>query len=215
APGVVLADFAGRRGDYLKALAGELVRVAEQLLDAWRAGFAVEISEAGLDHVELFPTLPAALGAMVQKAAVLVEMIRGDKLGKPLGDAAGGVAQPDKCESQYSGDGMQDILHNLDGVSGLLFGQPSDEATARPEVLGLSTYLTRLKPELAGRVRATFDAAVAACLNVEQPLTHAIEHAPSGVRSAADALGDLQRVIEVDVLGALSVSVGFSGNDGD
>ncbi|MEZ4372709.1 MAG: imelysin family protein [Polyangiaceae bacterium] len=213
APGAVVADFGGRRGEYLKALAGELVRVAERLLEAWKTGFALEVSEAGLDHVELFPTLPAALGGVIQQAAVLIEMIRGDKLGKPLGDAAGGVPQPDKCESQYSGDAMQDILHNLDGVRGLLFGRAADDTQA--EVLGLNAYLTRLKPELATRVRTKFDAAVASCLEVRLPLTEAVERSPALVRSAADALGELQRLIEVDVLGALAVSVGFSGNDGD
>ncbi|MCA9633737.1 MAG: hypothetical protein KC766_39065, partial [Myxococcales bacterium] len=194
---------------YVVALAAELERVAQALLDAWSAGFAESISEAGESDDELYPTLPAALGAMVQQAAVLIELIRGDKLAKPLGDSAGGVPQPEKAESQFSQRGMQDILDNLDGVRMLLFGAES------PEVLGLSRYLERLKPQLSSRLRVRFEAATAACAEVRLPLTEAVVRAPELLRSAEKALGDLQRMIQVDVLGALSVSVGFSGNDGD
>lgn len=209
APGVAAQDFMGtRRGDYVVALAAELGRVGELLIESWTTGFAERISEAGDTHVDLFPTLPAALGAVLNQVAALVELVRIDKLGRPLGDNAGGVPQPEKAESRYSERSTRDILDNLTGIGSLLFGR------ADPDVLGLSRYLSRLKPGLEARVRTTFDTAKSACEAIELPLTQAIVDAPSEVRGASDALGALQRIIQVDVLGSLSVSVSFA-NDGD
>lgn len=211
APGVDAERFRTetRRADYLVALAADLGRVCAALVDAWQGHFAEQISEAGELSSALYPSLLAAFGDVVNRAGVLIEHIRGDKLGKPLGEASGGVAQPAKAESQYSGRSVQDILDNLEGVRRMFFG------AEQPEVIGLERYLSRLKPELVPRVREGLAACVTALGQVSSPLTAAVIDDPSAVRDAERALGELQRLIQADVLGALSVSVGFSGNDGD
>lgn len=210
-PGVAADSFLAepRRAEYVEALAGDLRRVCEALVTAWQGHFAEQVSEAGELPSALYPSLPAAFGDVVNRAGVLIEHIRGDKLGRPLGDQSGGVAQPAKAESQYSQRAVQDMLDNLEGVRRMFFG------SAEPEVVGLERYLQRLKPELVPRLRDRLASCVAAFGQIAAPFSEALMSEASVVREAERELGELQRLIQADVLGALSVSVGFSGNDGD
>jgi hypothetical protein len=59
------------------------------------------------------------------------------------------------------------------------------------------------------------DASLAALDAIPEPLTEAIVSSRPAVQKAIDQLGALQRAVQVDVINALSLSVGFNDNDGD
>jgi predicted lipoprotein len=64
-------------------------------------------------------------------------------------------------------------------------------------------------------MRGELDASYTALDAVPEPLTEAIATSRAAVQAAIDQLGVLQRAIQVDVINALSLSVGFNDNDGD
>jgi predicted lipoprotein len=61
------------------------------------------------------------------------------------------------------------------------------------------------------RLIAVFDAIDA----IGAPLGRAVVSEPESVEAAIDSLGALQRLLQVDIANALSLTVGFNDNDGD
>jgi len=141
--------------------------------------------------------------------AFTLENIQSDKLGRPLGMTAGGVPQPDLLESRFSGRSVEDIRDNVRGIEALFFGVPSEGA------LGLDAYLDSKNRHFDQRMRAALDALDEALSDVDAPLSEAIVTNPGGVERAIERAGELQRLIQVDVINALSLTVSFNDNDGD
>jgi uncharacterized protein len=213
-PGIdVVTAFSpgSRRCEYLLAITADLVVKAGELTAAWdptQGNFLGELTQAGKSSAR-FKSLHDALGEVVNRMGYTLENIRGDKLGRPLGTTSGGAPQPDKVESPFSGRSLEDIRDNVRGIERLYFGEPArDEA-------GLEGYLVKRGKTFAKLMRAQLDATFAALDAVPEPLTEAIATSRDSVQAAIDQLGVLQRAIQVDVINALSLSVGFNDNDGD
>jgi len=204
-------DPAGRRCAYLGALSADLEASARRLREAWdpaAGNYVGQLTEAGRGSAD-YPSLQRALSEIVNRMGFTVENIRADKLGRPLGAGSGGVAQPDKAESIPSGRSLEDVRDSLRGIERLFYGDP---AAAAP---GLTDYLDWRGRPMARRMRARLDAAYAALDAIPGPLTSAVMTSPAAVQAAMDRLGELQRLIQVDILGALSLTVAFNDNDGD
>ena len=150
-----------------------------------------------------------ALSEVVNRMGFTIEIIRADKLGVPLGTTSGGTPQPDKAESQSSGRSLEDLRDNLRGLERLYYG---DEPTGQ---IGLDFYLRFRGHEFGALMRAELDASQAALDAIPGPLTTAITAAPASVNQAIETLGALQRFIQVDVINALALTLGFNDNDGD
>jgi len=141
--------------------------------------------------------------------AFTVENIRAEKLGTPLGALTGGSPQPGKAESQFSGRSVEDIRDNLRGIEQLYDGNEAEEQ------IGADFYLRECGHPFGETMRARLDGAYAALAAIDVPLTQAIVDQPDRVQAAMDRLGELQRFIQVDIINALALTVGFNDNDGD
>lgn len=211
-PGVdVLSELAAapRRCEYLRALAGDVAIQVDALAAAWdpaQGDYLSELTQAGRGS-QTFMTLQMALGEVVNRMGFSLENIRVDKLGRPLGTTSGGVPQPDKAESPFSGRSLEDVRDNVRGIERLFFGAPGEPS--------LDGYLIWRGRKLAGPIRAALSGVYAALDAIGRPLTEAVTEDPAAVEHAIDAIGELQRAFQVDVLNALSVTVGFNDNDGD
>jgi len=210
-PGVdVLTEFSNtRRCEYLLAISADLVTQAAALRAAWepaQGNYLGELTGAGKTSVH-YETLQLALGEIVNRMGYTIEYIRDTKLGKPLGTNSDGTPQPDVAESQFSGRAIEDIRDNLRGIERLYFGDGS------PGEAGLEGYLKQRDRSFAKEMRRELDASFGA-LDAIEPLSEAIVSRRSEVEAAIDRLRSLQRVIQVDIINALALSVGF-GNDGD
>jgi hypothetical protein len=215
-----------RRCPYLVALTEDLAARATELREAWdpdHGNFLGELTEAGRGSAS-FDTLHLALGEVVNRMAFTVENIRADKLGRPLGSEAGTEPRPDSVESRFSGRSLEDIRDNLRGIERLYFGAPAAGAAApadrRPggatdEAIGLDFYLRARGRNFAPRMRARLDAAYAAIDAIDMPLVQALAAQPILVQDAMDRLTELQRLIQVDIINALSLTASFNDNDGD
>ncbi len=210
-PGVdVLAEFANaRRCEYLLAISADLAAQARALRAAWdpaQGNYLGELTGAGKTSHH-YETLQLALGEVVNRMGYTIEFIRDTKLGKPLGSNSGGTPQPDAAESQFSGRAIEDIRDNLRGIERLYFGDNSAGDA------GLEGYLKQRDKSFAKQMRSEFDASFGA-LDAIDPLSEAIVSRRPEVQAAIDQLRSLQRVIQVDIINSLSLSVGFA-NDGD
>jgi uncharacterized protein len=200
-----------RRCEYLRSLGDELVSRARELHLAWAPegqNFADQVSGAGRTSTA-FRSLKDAFSEIINRMGFTVENVRRDKLGGPLGDAAGGTAQPDVAESRFSGRSIQDILDNLAGLEVLYFGDP---ARSLP---GVTRYAEERGQNFDERVTAALGAARSSLSSLDVPLTQAVTSEPDRVREASDRLGELQTLFQVDLIGALGLSLSFNDNDGD
>ena len=200
-----------RRGEYAVAIADDLIVRAHALWEAWApdyGNFMGELTGAGRTSTR-YDTLNRALGEVVNRMGYTLENMSAEKLAKPLGDSAGGVPQPDQAESPFSRRSLEDLRDNLRGIELLYFG------SAERGLLSLDSYLLSRGRHLSERFRARLTACYAALDAIPDSLEVAVESDPASVRELMARLGELRRLIQVDVINALSLSVGFNDNDGD
>lgn len=210
--GAGAAGFADpRRCDYARSLAVNLGDELRGLHDAWSpegGDYLGELVGAGSTGTE-FDGLSDALGEVVNRMGYTVENIGVDKLGRPLGQTAGGAPQPEVVESRWSGRSLDDIADNLRGIERLFAGDADTGA------LGLSTYLAAHGHVFDARMQGALGRARTALAAIDPPLTDAVALDAADVASAIAALRELQRFIQADILDALSLTLGFNDADGD
>jgi len=119
------------------------------------------------------------------------------------------VPQPGQLESRYSGRSVEDIQDNVRGIETLFFGDVGRG------IKGLDSYLDARGRHFDVRMRQAIAGVDAALSDIGMPLSEAIEVNPGAVETASLRVGDLQRLIQVDVINALSLTVSFNDNDGD
>jgi predicted lipoprotein len=213
-PGLDLVSEFGataRRGEYLGLLTQALLHDIRMLVAAWdpqQGNYLSQLTEAGRGST-IFQSLTLALGSVVNRMGFLLEHIRGEKLGRPLGAPDASSAQPEKVESRFSERSIADILDNLSGLELAFFG--GSQAAER----GLHGYLLFRGKDLSELVRTRLDAARASLQGITMPLALAVLEERVAVAGALTSFAALQRAFQVDVLNALSLSVAFGGNDGD
>jgi predicted lipoprotein len=200
-----------RRCEYLRSAGAELVNRAREIHLAWApegGDFASQLSGAGRTSTA-WRSLRDAFSEVINRMGFTLENVRRDKLGRPLGDMTGGLAVPEEAESRFSGRSIQDILDNLAGIEVLYFGDPARNLP------GVSTYAVERGQSFDARFRSAMDAARAALEAVDVPLTEAVTTEAERVREATARLGELQTLIQVDLISALGLSLSFNDNDGD
>jgi putative iron-regulated protein len=199
-----------RRCEYLTSISVDLVARAGELRHAWdRSGddYLGELIDAGRDS-ETFMTLEMAVGEVVNRMGFLLENMRNDKLRKPLGGSIDGPPAPDSAESRFSQRTLEDLRDNVRGLRLVYFG-PGAGAP------GLGSYLRTRGKDFDPFMTARFDAAMTAIDAVPEPFTVALVEEPRSIVRLIDALDELGRAIQVDILNALATNVGFNDNDGD
>jgi uncharacterized protein len=200
-----------RRCEYLESVGAELVARAREIHLAWApegSDFAGQLSGAGRTSTA-FRSLRDAFSEVVNRMGFTVENVRRDKLGTPLGTGAGGPPQPDAAESRFSGRSIADILDNLTGLEVLYFGDPSRSMP------GLERYAAERGQNFDEQMTAALSASRAALQAIDMPLTAAVASEPARVQAASDRLGELQSLLQVDMIGALGLTLSFNDNDGD
>jgi predicted lipoprotein len=204
-----------RRCETLVAVGQDLANQAEAMRSAWDpngGNFAAELSEAGRGTTA-FRSLRDAFGQVVNRIGFTLENARSDKLGRPLGEAAGEV-QPDQSESRFSGRSIEDLNDALDGIEWLYFGGTSVR-DGGASFDGLSRYATERGQALDAPIRAALTQARDALSAVGAPVHIAVVDNPAAVTQVSTQFEQLQRLFQVDLIGALGLSLSFNDNDGD
>lgn len=205
----------GRRCQYLTALSEDLATQAAGLRRAWdpaEGDYLAQLADAGRIPGGEFESVEAALGEVVNRLVFTIENVRGDKLGVPLGNRSGGEAQPDSAESRFSGRSLEDARDNVRGVAAVCFS--GNAAEGEPQ--NLASYLERIRrSDLVPPLRESLDSSLAALDAVPEPLTLAVLDDPEAVAAASETLAELQRLIQVDIINAMGLTLTFNDSDGD
>ena len=80
---------------------------------------------------------------------------------------------------------------------------------------GSRRYAAERGQDFDQRVRDALTAARSALEPCDLPLTDAVEASPDTVREASAKLGEAQALFQVELIGALGLSLNFNDNDGD
>jgi predicted lipoprotein len=192
---------------FLLRVARELDAAARELFTRWDPrsdGYYHELVEAGRDS-RTYETLHAALQEMVRQAVFLLDKVQMLKLEAPLG--LDGVPAPELAESPSSGRALADVHDNLTCIEIFYFGEGDWH--------GLDWYLLPRGKSRGAEVRLALAEARQALDAIDGDLQQAVVTDPERVREAALKVQALKRVFEVDIVNALSLSVGYNPNDTD
>lgn len=209
------APWPGARCQYLVAATADTARLAEALHAAWTDDFAPHVLAP---DGEPFADTEAAFGALLNRMGDLILVVRDDRLGRPLGDKAGGVPQPQLVESPFADRSLEDIRDALDTVGRMYAGTPE-----RPGLAAMPQLVSRRGVDEAAtgavdvdaRFRRAHAEALTALAAIDRPLAAAVVESPATVRAAVAALGRLQTVIQAELTGVLAVQLAFGSGDGD
>lgn len=219
------SEVSERACSYIVGLSADLVKDSSAMLHAWSAqgeDYRAQLVYASQDTVA-FADLDEALGELVNRIGFTLENIRRDKLGAILGKGDG---QPhlEMAESQWSGRAIQDIKDNLQGLEQLVFG-PKGRFYHEPLNIDRRTWTgfpTNIVQLLEYRgfymhkiLQERFSACYAALDAIPVSLAHAASSNPESIRHAMHELGQLQVLIQGDVLRNLSFAMTFNDADGD
>jgi predicted lipoprotein len=183
------AELTLRRAEYGHVLARNIEERARQLVDAWdpaKGDFAGRLARAGQSDSP-FPSAQAGLDEIFAAMFHVELSAKTDKLAKPAGldPKCQAPTCPELLESRWSRLSKENVRRNLVGFRRLLLGgDPGGEA--RP---GFDDLLVEAgAPELAARMAANVEAAIAAVESIPGTLEEALATDPAPVVAAHDAL---------------------------
>jgi predicted lipoprotein len=180
---------------------------ASQLKEQWKDTWVSRLTQPALDDEDDYDSIQDVLDEWVSRMAFTVENIRKDKLGKPVGDSAGGEPQPDTIESFYSTRSLGDAYDALSGVQDVWSGGSVGQ-------LGVRDLLTDREEPYAS-VTSLLETSLERVKEIPEPLEQAILLDREIIARAQEALLALQVAVQVDLAQALSVTIAFNDNDGD
>ena len=139
-----------------------------------------------------------------------LEIVKDDKLGKPLGTKSGGDVSPTSVESPYSRTSKEDILENLEGIRRIYNG-----TVGTAPVGGLEQLLMLYSPEVAAALRQQIEASIAAVTAIPGSLSEALVQHRDAVEAAYRELQSLRTLFVGSAMSLLGTDTVFGGSDGD
>lgn len=203
------------RGEYLKAVAGEIAGQAAKVSKAWDPGEG-NYREAFV--ARLGTDIGSSFGELVNQFNYDYEILKNPKIGIPLGKKTLEVPLPDKVEAFYSGYSLELARANLDALENLFRGRDSLGADGP----GFDDYLEALGTRyqdgaLSQSIKDRFAAVRAALEAIPDPLSASIV-APAEKPKVDKAYEEIQRMVvltKTDMPSAFSVTITYQDADGD
>lgn len=206
------ADAANRKA-YLLAVSNEINQKVNNVYNGW-------ISSGG-NYINTFINNPgtdvgSALGELVNQINYDFEIIKGPKIGIPLGKKTLGTPLPEKTEAYYSGISVQLALKNIKAIENTYLGRDRNNNDG----LGLDDYLTFLEAQhttgpLPNAIRDQFARAINKLQQIPDPLSSAVVNNSSVVDAAYVELQKLVVLLKTDMPSAMGVLITYQDNDGD
>jgi predicted lipoprotein len=215
--GAVIGGYTGingaARGNYLKALAENLKKQADNIVAKWKPGQG--------DYLKTFVAadgrdINSSFGILSNKMIDLVYTMKDERLGAPIGKRNNGTPQPNLVDGKLSGTSLPFLKAELQSVENAFTGKSLkgidgkgiddilDKSGAKSGEILLSK---KIKDQIA-TVKAKLDL-------INSPLSTAVTAQKDLVGTAYDEVKKLQVMMEVDMINNLGVLLTFSDNDGD
>ncbi|MEE2901441.1 MAG: imelysin family protein [Myxococcota bacterium] len=196
---------------YLSLLAEDLEKKLIKLSDAWDpAGdnFADELINPNRDKA-LFKDMDSTFAEVTNQVGYTIENMREIKIAKPAGYGSGSP-DPTLVESRISGNSIEDLRMNLEGIKAVYQG-----TYLKGQKKGLQALVPSAKSSVNNKILKNIETVEEKLNALTSPLGDAITAHPEQVEALFDALTGLQRAFQVDLLTLLGVTVGFNDTDGD
>jgi predicted lipoprotein len=140
---------------------------------------------------------------IVNQLAYQMDMMKGPRIGWPLGKQSNGIVFATKCEGYYAGISADLAEENL-------------IALKKMYTTGIADYLISLKKEtLNNDVIAQFDVTIEKLKNIPEPMSHTLTSEPAVVDAAYKEIQKLLTLLKTDVASATAVQISYTDNDGD
>ena len=148
------------------------------------------------------------IGNMVNQLAYQMDLLKGPRIGWPMGKQSNGQVFATKCEAYYAGISGALAAENLTSAKRLYTGSGTGK--------GLSDYLVSLnKATLDHDVQTQFDLAIAKLRAIPDPLSTSFTANAADVDAAYKEIQKLLTLLKTDVASATAVQITFMDNDGD
>ncbi|MEM9920236.1 MAG: imelysin family protein [Bacteroidota bacterium] len=141
----------------------------------------------------------------------LLEEILRAKLNKPLGNEAGGVAQPEKVETPFAKTSLQAIRQNLVGVRNSFV---ADEAQDNLYDL-LDESHSGTGEKLSVVISTAFEDSIAELDKLDESIADMVVSNPDALTPLNDAITRLAVAVKVDMANQLGLTIVFNDTDGD
>ena len=192
------------RVKYVKDIVARLKTLFDKVASDWityHPGFIVNTQT----------NIGSPIGNMINQLAYEMDILKGPRIGWPLGKQSNGIQFPGKCEAYFAGFSIALAIENLNALKNIY--------TANGSGKGFSDYLVALgKTSLNSDVLAQFDLTLTKLQAVVDPLS--VRLAGSGadialINAAYIEIQKLLTLIKTDVASATAVQITFMDNDGD
>lgn len=211
----ILNNLEAKRCSFIKFSAKRLELDAIAVASAWSANgenFSEEFSNAGQGS-ESFETISSAINEIVNQMGSLIEIVKDNKLSKPLGLSSGGSENRTLLESYRSGYSQESILSNLNGLKEFYTGSFQNDGSTS----SFYSYVNFRNTGLANEIADLIDRSIDQASLISTPLSQNIElqNTQNQIELAIDSLRDLQNLISGQLSSELGVTIFFNDNDGD
>jgi predicted lipoprotein len=195
-----LLNASPRRREYLAALARDAAGKADQLSKDWSATDPQSAAEKFAAGGQ------ASVNLLVNQLIQTIENTIQNHLNFALNLPAPLDRQLYRIKGSRSGSSLLGIIVALKGVDKFYRGENG---------LGLRDSLNSLNPALATRVQEQLTAAIAATLEIGEPLERAVVDKRAAVQNAVEQTHALEILFKVDLASALGVTITFTSGDSD
>jgi predicted lipoprotein len=189
------------RNQYIKDVVARIKSLVDKVASDWTAYRTEFIANTQTSN-------GSPIGNIVNQLAYQLDMLKGPRLGWPLGKQSNGVVFETKCEGYYAGNSIALATENLKALKKLYTGENSKN--------GIADYLIALKKgTLNDEVLAQFDIALAKLVLIPDPLSASLVSQPALADAAYKEVQKLLTLLKTDVASATAVQITFTDNDGD
>ena len=189
------------RAKYIQDVANRMKTLVDKVAANWPAYRSTFIANTKTN-------VGSPIGNIVNQLAYQMDILKGPRIGWPMGKQSNGIAFPTKCEAYYAGISRSLAVENLTAVKLLYTGNVNGK--------GLSDYLISLhQAELNHDVLAQFDLAIAKLSAIPNPLSSSFTASTADVDAAYKEIQKLLTLLKTDVASATAVQITFMDNDGD
>lgn len=196
-----LSKMDSKRAAYIRALVSRMKTLVDKVTTDWSSYRSSFIANTQTN-------VGSPIGNMINQLAYQMDILKGPRLGWPLGKQSAGVVFPTKCEGYYAGISVSLAAENLSSLKKLY--------TANNSGKGLSDYLIALKQtQLNTDVLAQFDVAIEKLKAIPDPLSGTLLTQPALADAAYKEIQKLLTLLKTDVASATAVQITFMDNDGD
>lgn len=190
-----------KRAAYINALLARMKTLTDKVASDWTGYRSTFIGNTQTN-------VGSPIGNMVNQLAYQLDLLKGPRIGWPLGKQSGGKIFDTKVEAYYAGISVALATENVRSLKKLY--------TASGSGKGLSDYLVALNQSALNQdVLTQFDVVVAALQAIPDPLSVSLNTETVKVDNAYKEIQKLLTLLKTDVASATAVQITFMDNDGD